>query len=68
MPVDLRGLLERFKVTLTETEPDNCEGMLVQGNENLIILDPRQHNQQLRRFALAVLLGHLIIPWHTETV
>ncbi|MFA7079087.1 MAG: helix-turn-helix transcriptional regulator, partial [Syntrophomonas sp.] len=68
LPVDLSGLLERFKVTLTETEMDNCEGILVQGNENLIILDPRQNNQQRRRFTLAVLLGHLIIPWHTETV
>ena len=68
LPVDLSGLLERFKVTMTETELDNCEGMLVQGNENLIILDPRQKNQQRRRFTLAVLLGHLIIPWHTETV
>ena len=68
LPVDLSGLLERFKVTLTETELDNCEGMLVQGNERLIILEPRQNNQQRRRFTLAVLLGHLIIPWHTETV
>ncbi|MFA7077886.1 MAG: hypothetical protein WC147_05655 [Syntrophomonas sp.] len=43
MPVDLSWLLERFKVTLTETELDNCEGMLVQGNENLeeSIYDPQ---------------------------
>ena len=43
LPVDLSWLLERFKVTLTETEMDNCEGMLVQGNESLeeSIYDPQ---------------------------
>ena len=43
LPVDLSGLLDRFKVKLIESELDNCEGMLAQGNESLgeSIYDPQ---------------------------
>lgn len=42
--------------------------MLIKGKENLIILDPRHDNPQRRRYTVAALLGHLIIPWHTDTI
>jgi transcriptional regulator with XRE-family HTH domain/Zn-dependent peptidase ImmA (M78 family) len=68
LPVNLSVVLDRFGVSLIESELEDCEAMLIQGNENLIILDPRQENLQRKRFTLAILLGHLIIPWHTATV
>lgn len=68
MPVKLISILERFDVALYEAELKDGEGMLVKGNQRMIIIDPRHHNLQRKRFTLAALIGHLLIPWHTDTV
>lgn len=51
-----------------EAELEAGEGMLVKGQQKMIILDPGQHNLQRKRFTPATLIGHLLIPWHTDTV
>ncbi len=68
LPVDLDGLLERFKVGRVEAPLADCEGMLVKGRENMIIIDPERGGPQRQRFTIATLLGHLVIPWHTDTI
>lgn len=68
LPVDLFPILKKYEVDCIEANLEDCEGMLIKGNERLIILDPRHKNKQRRRFTTAVLLGHLLIPWHTAAV
>lgn len=68
LPVNLSKLLERLSVSKSEAKLDNCEGLVVKGKESIIILDPRQENRQRVRFTIAMLLGHLIVPWHTDTL
>lgn len=67
-PVDLSPILKKYGVGYIEAKLDEGEGMLIKGNERLIILDPKHKNKQRRRFTTAVLLGHLLIPWHTSAV
>ncbi|NMC26674.1 MAG: helix-turn-helix domain-containing protein [Syntrophomonadaceae bacterium] len=68
LPVDLNLILNRLNVTLANTTLRDCEGLLVKGKENLILLDQSYENSQRQRFTIATLLGHLVIPWHTDTI
>lgn len=68
LPVDLDQVLAHLNVSITKANLDDCEGMIIKGKENMIILDPRFENPQRRRFTIATLLGHLILPWHTDTI
>lgn len=68
LPVDLQRLLGHLKVGLVEAPLADCEGMLVKGKENMIIIDPEQSGRQRQRFTIATLLGHLVMPWHADTV
>ncbi|MEQ8200691.1 MAG: helix-turn-helix domain-containing protein [Syntrophomonadaceae bacterium] len=68
LPVDLEHLLEQLKVARLEAPLADCEGLLVKGKENMIIIDPERSGSQRQRFTIATLLGHLVIPWHTDTI
>ena len=68
LPVNLKLLLSQLNVSLSRAPLQDCEGMLIKGKENMIILDPRHENPQRQRYTIATLLGHLIIPWHTDTI
>ena len=57
LPVDLQRLLGHLKVGLVEAPLADCEGMLVKGKENMIIIDPEQSGRQRQRFTIATLLG-----------
>lgn len=53
---------------MSSKEALQYEGILYQsGSEPFIILG-NQANEQRRRFTIAMLLGHLIIPWHLKGV
>ncbi len=68
LPVDLDQVLEYLNVRRVEAPLADCEGMLMKGRENLIIVDPEQGGPQRMRFTIATLLGHLAIPWHTDSL
>lgn len=68
LPVDLESILSRLNVSLTSASLQECEGLIIKGKENMIILDPWYENPQRRRFTIAILLGHLVIPWHTDSI
>jgi transcriptional regulator with XRE-family HTH domain len=68
LPVNLDRILEQFQVQVYEAELEQGEGLLVKGQQRMIILDPKQQNLQRRRFTTATLIGHLLIPWHMDTV
>lgn len=68
LPVDIEHILKMLNVTLTTSALQDCEGMLIKGKENMIFLDQTYGNSQRQRFTIANLLGHLVLPWHTDTI
>jgi len=68
LPVDLETLLGQLNVARVEAPLQDCEGLLVKGPENVMIIDPSQSGAQRQRFTIATLLGHLVIPWHVDAI
>ncbi len=68
LPVDLEVLMQNLGVKRVEAPLLDGEGLLVKGKENIIIVDPARSGLQRQRFTIATLLGHLVIPWHVDTV
>lgn len=68
LPVDLERLLRQLNVSLVHAPLQDCEALLVKGKENMIIIDGESSGLQRQRFTIATLTGHLVIPWHTDTV
>lgn len=68
MPVDVYKIAENLNIKIfRETIDNGPEGILIKGNENIIILNENIKSNQRKKFTLATLIGHVVIPWHIKT-
>lgn len=68
IPVDVFAIADRLGVDVIKSEI-KYEGMLYKNNEKpLIILNSSPDPYGRERFTLALLLGHVIIPWHLQPI
>lgn len=66
-PVDVFGLAEKLGVQIISADIDDVEGKLFKFQESpLIILNSNCNHYERNKFTIAVLLGHLVIPWHLQ--
>ncbi|WP_243375505.1 XRE family transcriptional regulator [Geotalea sp. SG265] len=67
IPVDTYYLAEQLGVTILKAEVGEYEGALYKTAESpLIVLDTEIGNLEREKFTVAILLGHLLLPWHLK--
>lgn len=68
IPIDVYKISKELNIKIfREKIEDGPEGILINGEEKIIILNERITNEQRKRFTVAILIGHVIIPWHIRT-
>lgn len=68
VPIDVYKIAKDLNIRIfRETIEDGPEGILINGEEKIIILNERITNEQRKKFTVAILIGHVIIPWHIKT-
>ncbi|GFO59095.1 hypothetical protein GMST_14200 [Geomonas silvestris] len=68
LPVDVRQIAKNLGVELLYTQTGDSEGILHKTVENpIILLDSEATYPERETFTIAILLGHLIIPWHLKS-
>lgn len=66
LPIDVYKIAKKFNIAIYDDDLDDGEGILVNGKKKVIILDNRITNKQRRKFTIAILIGHALIPWHVQ--
>lgn len=67
IPVDVFQIAARLGVQFIRAELKDFEGILYKNPENPIVLLSSECNHQEReKFTVAILLGHLVMPWHLK--
>lgn len=66
LPVDLGQVLSRLGIELVEAELEGCEGMVVKGENPVFLIASKPADKNRRRFTVATMLGHIILPWHAR--
>jgi transcriptional regulator with XRE-family HTH domain len=68
-PIDLRKVAELLSINILEVKKnEEFEGLLIKtGSAPVIILDDTNEDKQRRNFTLAMMIGHLIMPWHLRS-
>lgn len=65
VPIDVYKIAEDLNITIfKENIEGGPEGILIKGEEKIIIINEIITNNQRKKFTLAILIGHAIIPWH----
>jgi transcriptional regulator with XRE-family HTH domain len=68
LPIDVFRLADKMDVKIIKGELNGeAEALLLKRN-NTIILDKELQHEARVKFAIATLIGHLIIPWHTKEI
>jgi Zn-dependent peptidase ImmA (M78 family) len=68
LPVDVYNLAKSLGIRIFEDDISaEGEGILLKGMEKVIILDSGVANKQRKKFTVAMLLGHAVIPWHIKS-
>lgn len=68
LPIDVCHLADKLNVkTITGELNGVAEAMLLK-RSNTIILDKELQHKARIKFAITTLIGHLIIPWHTDEI
>jgi transcriptional regulator with XRE-family HTH domain len=68
LPIDVYKLADKVDVKILKGELDGeAEAILLKRNSTIIIDKKLQHEARVK-FAIATLIGHLLIPWHTEEI
>jgi transcriptional regulator with XRE-family HTH domain len=65
-PIDIYQLAIRLNIRIMDQELLHEEGILINGTKRVIILNSEIKNRQRRKFTLAILIGHSILPWHLQ--
>ncbi|WP_147535162.1 helix-turn-helix domain-containing protein [Bacillus marasmi] len=66
IPVDVFIIAKELGVKVVEEELAEAEGLLIQGDYPIIVLDSKVPHLERRKFTLAALIGHYLIPWHLK--
>lgn len=68
LPIDVNQTAGKLGVKIIENDLGaDIEGMLIKGEQNIILLNSLITNRPRRKFTAAILLGHVIIPWHVKS-
>ncbi|MFS1519704.1 helix-turn-helix domain-containing protein [Bacillus sp. SCS-151] len=66
MPVDLYSITSSFGLEIiTGDLEDKCEGVIFKKSK-FIMIDKKVTLETRRKFIVATLIGHYVLPWHTE--
>lgn len=69
IPVNVGVIVENLNLKIIETVNSEYEGVLIkESSGGTILLDGKTGDFNRRRFTIAHLLGHFIIPWHMKSV
>ncbi|WP_462413217.1 helix-turn-helix domain-containing protein [Neobacillus sp. Marseille-QA0830] len=66
LPIDLYQLARELGLKVLEDELEEGEGILIQGDHPIILLDRNITFPSRKKFTVATLIGHFIIPWHLK--
>ena len=67
LPIDVFSIAKKLNIkVLIDDIGEVAEGILYKGENNIIVLNSNLKNVQRRKFTLAILIGHSIIPWHVQ--
>lgn len=64
LPVDIYSISKQLGMKVFEDDLKEGEGILIQGEHPVIILDNKINLPTRKKFTLASLIGHYLIPWH----
>ncbi len=66
-PVDVFQIAEKLGTQIIYADIGDREGMLYKNSESpLIILNSKSDYHERNKFTVAILLGHLVMPWHLK--
>jgi len=69
LPVNINAITNNLNLKIIETTDAGYEGILFKDFDGgLIVLDNIIEDKNRRRFTIAHLLGHFVIPWHMKKV
>ncbi|ETI69416.1 XRE family transcriptional regulator [Neobacillus vireti LMG 21834] len=67
LPIDIYRLAKDLGIRIFEDDLDEGEGILIQIDHPIILLDRKIPYETRRKFTLALLIGHYILPWHLKS-
>lgn len=67
LPINVLDIADKLGIKIFEDDLQEGEGILIKAEHQVIILDNKIDNIARKKFTLATLLGHSIIPWHLKT-
>lgn len=66
LPIDVYEIAKELGIKVYEDDLEEGEGILIQADHPIILLDQKIQYKTRKKFTLASLLGHYIIPWHLK--
>jgi transcriptional regulator with XRE-family HTH domain len=67
LPVDVYQIADKLNILVYEDELEKeYEGILFNGEQKVILLNSKNKNSQRKKFTTAMLIGHVVIPWHLK--
>lgn len=67
LPVDVYEIAKLLNIVVYEGNLNNeYEGLLIKDRDKTIIIDKSIKDERRKKFTIAMLIGHAIIPWHTN--
>lgn len=67
LPIDVYSLAKELGIKVFEDHLDEGEGILIQVDHPIILLDRKITIETRKKFTLATLIGHYILPWHLKS-
>jgi len=69
VPVNVDEIAKKLGVQIYKVKIDDYEGILYKNQENpIILLNPELDNPEREKFTVAIMLGHLVLPWQLRQV
>lgn len=67
IPINIYEVAKSLNIDVYEKNvANNYEGSLVKGKNKIIIINKNIKNEQRKKFTIATLIGHAVIPWHVN--
>ena len=67
LPIDVHQIAGKLNILIYEEElGSDDEGILFNGPRKIIVLNSTKKNHQRKKFTIALLIGHAVIPWHLK--
>jgi len=67
LPIDIYRLAKELGIKVFTDDLEEGEGLLTQVDHPIILLDKKITFNNRKKFTLATLIGHYILPWHLKS-